>query len=96
MADFYRIRRLPPYVFAEVNAGEGGGSGAGEHVVDPGMGNPNGAPPQHVIDKLGEVARNPRAHRSARKARGSTGSPWSRMSSAFVRRRGVRKFLAAG
>jgi len=61
--DFYRIRRLPPYVFAEVNAMKAGARARGEDIVDLGMGNPDGAPPQHVIDKLAEVARDPRAHR---------------------------------
>jgi alanine-synthesizing transaminase len=61
--DFYRIRRLPPYVFAEVNAMKAAARARGEDIVDLGMGNPDGAPPPHVIDKLAEVARNPRAHR---------------------------------
>lgn len=60
--DFYRIRRLPPYVFAEVNAMKAAARARGEDVVDLGMGNPDGAPPAHVIEKLAEVARNPRAH----------------------------------
>jgi len=61
--DFYRIRRLPPYVFAEVNAMKAAARARGEDIIDLGMGNPDGAPPQHVIDKLAEVARDPRAHR---------------------------------
>jgi alanine-synthesizing transaminase len=61
--DFYRIRRLPPYVFAEVNAMKAAARARGEDVIDLGMGNPDGAPPAHVIEKLAEVARNPRAHR---------------------------------
>jgi alanine-synthesizing transaminase len=61
--DFYRIRRLPPYVFAEVNAMKAAARARGEDIVDLGMGNPDGAPPQHVVDKLAEVARDPRAHR---------------------------------
>lgn len=60
--DFYRIRRLPPYVFAEVNAMKAAARAAGEDIIDLGMGNPDGAPAQHVIDKLCEVARNPNAH----------------------------------
>ena len=61
--DFYRIRRLPPYVFAEVNAMKAAARARGEDIIDLGMGNPDGAPPAHVVDKLAEVARNPRAHR---------------------------------
>ncbi len=60
--DFYRIRRLPPYVFAEVNAMKAAARAAGEDIVDLGMGNPDGAPAPHVIEKLCEVARNPNAH----------------------------------
>src|SRR3546814_19543056 len=60
--DFYRIRRLPPYVFAEVNAMKAAARARGEDIVDLGMGNPDGAPPAHVVEKLAEVARNPQAH----------------------------------
>ena len=49
---FYRIRRLPPYVFAEVNAMKAAARARGEDIIDLGMGNPDGAPPPHVIDKL--------------------------------------------
>jgi alanine-synthesizing transaminase len=62
-SDFYRIRRLPPYVFAEVNAMKAAARARGEDIIDLGMGNPDGAPPGHVIEKLAEVARNPKAHR---------------------------------
>jgi len=61
--EFYRIRRLPPYVFAEVNAMKAAARARGEDIIDLGMGNPDGAPPDHVIEKLAEVARDPRAHR---------------------------------
>jgi alanine-synthesizing transaminase len=62
MSDFYRIRRLPPYVFAEVNAMKAAARGRGVDIIDLGMGNPDGPPPPHVVAKLCEVARNPRAH----------------------------------
>ncbi|WP_164119136.1 LL-diaminopimelate aminotransferase [Sphingorhabdus sp. Alg239-R122] len=61
--EFYRIRRLPPYVFAEVNAMKAEARGRGEDIIDLGMGNPDGMPSQHVIDKLAEVAQDPHAHR---------------------------------
>lgn len=60
--DFYRIRRLPPYVFAEVNAMKAAARARGEDIIDLGMGNPDGAPAPHVIEKLCEVARDPTAH----------------------------------
>src|SRR3569832_213398 len=63
MTDFYRIRRLPPYVFAEVNAMKAAARARGVDIIDLGMGNPDGAPPPHVVDKLCEVARDPKAHR---------------------------------
>jgi len=61
--EFYRIQRLPPYVFAEVNAMKAAARARGEDIVDLGMGNPDGAPPKHVVDKLAEVAAKPNAHR---------------------------------
>lgn len=61
--DFYRIKRLPPYVFAEVNAMKARARAAGEDIIDFGMGNPDQPTPAHIVDKLCESARNPRAHR---------------------------------
>ena len=61
--DFYRIKRLPPYVFAEVNRMKAEQRARGADIIDLGMGNPDTAPPTHVIDKLAEVARDPKAHR---------------------------------
>jgi len=60
--DFYRIRRLPPYVIAEVNAMRAAARAGGEDIIDLGMGNPDLPPPPHVIDKLCEVAAKPDAH----------------------------------
>ncbi|MEO9599778.1 LL-diaminopimelate aminotransferase [Parasphingorhabdus sp.] len=61
--EFHRIKRLPPYVFAEVNAMKAEARARGEDIIDLGMGNPDGMPAQHVIDKLSETANNPNAHR---------------------------------
>ncbi len=61
--DFHRIKRLPPYVFSEVNALKARARAAGEDIIDFGMGNPDQPPPAHVIEKLVEVVRNPRVHR---------------------------------
>ena len=60
--EFYRIKRLPPYVIAEVNAMRHAARQAGRDIIDLGMGNPDLPPPQHVIDKLCEVAAKPDAH----------------------------------
>jgi len=60
--DFYRIKRLPPYVIAEVNDMRAAARRAGKDIIDLGMGNPDLPPPAHVIDKLCEVARKPDAH----------------------------------
>lgn len=61
--EFYRVQRLPPYVFAEVNAMKAAERAAGRDVIDFGMGNPDRPSPSHVVDKLAEAARNPRTHR---------------------------------
>ncbi|KLI64344.1 LL-diaminopimelate aminotransferase [Aurantiacibacter marinus] len=60
--EFYRIKRLPPYVIAEVNAMRAAARAEGRDIIDLGMGNPDQPPPAHVIDKLCEVARKPDAH----------------------------------
>src|SRR3546814_12571471 len=60
--EFYRIKRLPPYVIAEVNAMRAAARAAGEDIIDLGMGNPDLPPRQHVMDKLCEVAQKPNAH----------------------------------
>lgn len=61
--EFHRIKRLPPYVFAEVNAMKARARAAGEDIIDLGMGNPDQATPKHVVDKLVEVVRDGRTHR---------------------------------
>lgn len=60
--EFYRISRLPPYVFAEVNKMKAKARAEGKDIIDLGMGNPDSPPPQHIIDKLIEAVQNPRAH----------------------------------
>ncbi len=60
---FYRIEKLPPYVFAVINEMKAKARAAQLDVVDLGMGNPDGATPRAVVDKLVEAARNPRNHR---------------------------------
>ncbi len=61
--DFHRIQRLPPYIFEEVNRIKAKLRGQGVDVIDFGMGNPDMPTPKHIVDKLCETARNPKAHR---------------------------------
>ena len=61
--EFHRIKRLPPYVFAEVNALKAEARARGEDIIDFGMGNPDQPPPPHVVTKLVETINDPRAHR---------------------------------
>ena len=61
--EFHRIKRLPPYVFAEVNRLKQSARANGADIIDFGMGNPDGATPQHIVDKLVEAAQDPRTHR---------------------------------
>jgi len=60
---FTRMRRLPPYVFAQVNALKMERRRAGEDIIDLGMGNPDVPTPQHIVDKLVEAAQKPHNHR---------------------------------
>ena len=61
--DFHRIRRLPPYVFAEVNAMKAAARAAGADIIDFGMGNPDLPTPPHIVEKLVETVQDPRTHR---------------------------------
>jgi alanine-synthesizing transaminase len=60
--DFHRIKRLPPYVFGEVNALKANARAAGRDVIDLGMGNPDGPTPPHIVAKLVEAVQNPKTH----------------------------------
>ena len=60
---FYRIGKLPPYVFAVINEMRAKARAAGLDIIDLGMGNPDGATPRTVVSKLAEAARNKRNHR---------------------------------
>ena len=84
---FYRMKRMPPYVIAEVNAMRHAARRAGQDIIDLGMGNPDQPPPQHVIDKLCEVAAKPDAHGYSQ----SKGIPGLRRAQAgyYARRFGV-------
>src|SRR3954452_965812 len=61
--DFYRIKKLPPYVFAVINELKDKARAANLDIVDMGMGNPDGPTPQAIVEKLIEAAQDPRNHR---------------------------------
>jgi alanine-synthesizing transaminase len=63
MEEFYRIRRLPPYVFEQVNRAKALARNAGVDIIDLGMGNPDLPAPPHVIEKLKETVGKPRTDR---------------------------------
>jgi alanine-synthesizing transaminase len=62
MSEFHRVRRLPPYVFEQVNRLKASARAAGADIVDLGMGNPDLPTPAHIIEKLSETARKPETH----------------------------------
>ena len=72
MDEFYRIRRLPPYVFEQINRAKAAARNAGADIIDLGMGNPDLATPPHVIEKLKETLGKPRTDRYSA-SRGITG-----------------------
>src|SRR5271167_388736 len=61
--EFHRIRRLPPYVFAEVNNAKAKARAAAEDIIDLGMGNPDSPTPPHIVAHLVETVQDPRTHR---------------------------------
>jgi alanine-synthesizing transaminase len=62
MDEFYRIKRLPPYVFAEINAVKARERAKGRDIIDLGMGNPDSPTPDHIVDKLKETVNDPKTH----------------------------------
>ena len=61
--EFHRVKRLPPYVFAEVNRLKATARARGADIIDLGMGNPDMPTPQHIVDKLCETVAKPRTNR---------------------------------
>ena len=87
MSDFHRIKRLPPYVFEQVNRIKAAARAGGADIIDLGMGNPDLPAPQHVIDKLVETAGKPRTDRYSA-SKGIAGL--RRAQAAYGRRFGVK------
>jgi alanine-synthesizing transaminase len=88
MSEFHRVRRLPPYVFEQVNKLKAKARAAGADIIDLGMGNPDLAAPKHVVDKLVETVGKPRTDRYS----ASKGIPGLRRAQAgyYARRFGVK------
>ncbi|WP_048647869.1 LL-diaminopimelate aminotransferase [Nitratireductor soli] len=88
MEEFHKIRRLPPYVFEQVNRLKASARARGADIIDLGMGNPDLPTPQAIVDKLCDVVRDPRTHRYS----SSRGIPGLRRAQAayYARRFGVK------
>jgi alanine-synthesizing transaminase len=88
MEEFHKVRRLPPYVFEQVNRLKASARSRGADIIDLGMGNPDLPTPKAMVDKLCEVVRDPRTHRYS----SSRGIPGLRRAQAnyYARRFGVK------
>jgi len=88
MEEFYRIRRLPPYVFEQVNRAKAAARNGGADIIDLGMGNPDLPAPAHVVEKLKETVGKARTDRYS----ASRGIPGLRRAQAayYKRRFGVK------
>jgi len=88
MEEFYRIRRLPPYVFETVNRAKAVARNGGADIIDLGMGNPDLPTPAHIVEKLKETIGKPRTDRYS----SSRGIPGLRRAQAayYARRFGVK------
>jgi alanine-synthesizing transaminase len=88
MEEFHRIRRLPPYVFEQVNCAKAVARNTGADIIDLGMGNPDLPAPSHVVEKLKETVGKPRTDRYS----ASRGIPGLRRAHAayYARRFGVK------
>ena len=88
MEEFHKVRRLPPYVFEQVNRLKAAARAGGADIIDLGMGNPDLPTPKAIVDKLVDVVRDPRTHRYS----SSKGIPGLRKAQAnyYARRFGVK------
>ena len=88
MEEFHKVRRLPPYVFEQVNRLKAAARAGGADIIDLGMGNPDLPTPKSIVDKLCDVVRDPRTHRYS----SSRGIPGLRRAQAayYARRFGVK------
>ncbi|MFD2238509.1 LL-diaminopimelate aminotransferase [Aureimonas populi] len=88
MEEFHKVRRLPPYVFEEVNKKKAAARARSVDIIDLGMGNPDLPTSKFVVDKMCEAIRDPRTHRYST----SKGIPGLRRAQAayYERRFGVK------
>ncbi|MEX0347167.1 MAG: LL-diaminopimelate aminotransferase [Rhizobiaceae bacterium] len=88
MEEFHKVRRLPPYVFEQVNRLKASARAAGADIIDLGMGNPDLPTPESIVEKLCDVVKDPRTHRYS----ASKGIPGLRRAQAayYQRRFGVK------
>lgn len=88
MEEFHKVRRLPPYVFEQVNRLKASARAAGADIIDLGMGNPDLPTPTSIVEKLCDVVKDPRTHRYS----ASKGIPGLRRAQAtyYARRFGVK------
>lgn len=88
MEEFHKVKRLPPYVFEQVNRLKASARARGADIIDLGMGNPDLPTPESIVEKLVEVVRDPRTHRYS----ASKGIPGLRKAQAayYARRFGVK------
>lgn len=84
---FVNADKLPPYIFSEINNLKSKARSLGEDIIDLGMGNPDQATPQAIVDKLTETVKNPLTHRYSQ----SAGIPKLRLAIAdwYKRKHGV-------
>ena len=66
--DFTNAKKLPPYIFAQINSLKYEARSRGEDIIDFGMGNPDQATPEPIVNKLIETVRNPATHRYSQSA----------------------------
>lgn len=88
MEEFHKVRRLPPYVFEQVNRLKASARASGADIIDLGMGNPDLPTPESIVEKLCDVVKDPRTHRYS----ASRGIPGLRRAQAsyYKRRFGVK------
>lgn len=58
--EFYLTTKLPSYIFSAIYELKTKAKNNGVEIIDFGMGNPDLPPPQHVMERMSELAKNPK------------------------------------